>query len=70
MRTGQDLETSFNKKETTSELLIAGYLYISDFENMFQVNNGSLVAVTVNERKKWKPSRKSSLLKLSITFLL
>ena len=46
MRTGQDLETSFNKKETTSELLIAGYLYVIDFENMFQVTAGPFLVLS------------------------
>ncbi len=37
-RTGQDLETSYTKKEVTSEMLIAGFLYIIDFQNMLQVS--------------------------------
>jgi hypothetical protein len=37
VRTGQDLEQSFKQGEASCEMLIAGFLYIIDFQNMFQV---------------------------------
>ncbi|KAG5898417.1 hypothetical protein JTB14_030394 [Gonioctena quinquepunctata] len=36
-RTTKDLETAYKNNETTCELLIAGFLYIVDLENMLQV---------------------------------
>ncbi|CAG9821502.1 unnamed protein product, partial [Phaedon cochleariae] len=36
-RTSKDLEASYKKDEITCELLIAGFLYIIDLENMLQV---------------------------------
>jgi len=37
MFVGQELETSFKKGDSTSELLIAGLMYTIDFQNMVQV---------------------------------
>ena len=37
IRTGQELEHYFKEGESTCEMLIAGFLYIIDFQNMFQV---------------------------------
>ena len=34
----QDLEQYFKSGDTSCEMLIAGFLYIIDFQNMFQVN--------------------------------
>ncbi|XP_023022868.1 E3 ubiquitin-protein ligase rnf146 isoform X1 [Leptinotarsa decemlineata] len=36
-RTSKDLEESYKKNESTCELLIAGFLYIVDLENMLQI---------------------------------
>jgi E3 ubiquitin-protein ligase RNF146 len=37
VRTGQDLEHYFKQGDPSCEMLIAGFLYIIDFQNMFQV---------------------------------
>lgn len=35
-RTSRELEEAFNKEQKSTEMLIAGFLYVADFENMVQ----------------------------------
>jgi E3 ubiquitin-protein ligase RNF146 len=37
LRTSTELEEAFNKKEKICTILVAGYLYVVDFEKMYQI---------------------------------